>query len=97
MPALLVARIRLRDAEKLAAYAAATGPMIKDHGGSILRKGSFAKTLLGEADHTMSSIIEFPDVQAAENFFNSPEYQEQAEVRDAAGEMQFVLYETPPA
>jgi len=39
------------------------------------------------------AIIRFPSVDAANGWFASPEYQALAELRTAAAEMQFTLYE----
>ena len=93
MTALFISRIKVRDADKLAEYAQATGPLIGGYGGTMLRKGRFAKDLLGASDHSLTSIVQFPDIATAEAWYGSPEYRTHTDLREAAGDMQFVLYE----
>ena len=96
MTAFFVSRITVNDPTKMQEYAQATGPTIAEHGGKLVLRGASAKTLIGdEAGKHMTSIVEFPDINALDTWFNSPEYQEHAELRDQAGKMQFVAYESP--
>ena len=96
MTAFFVSRIKVRDPVKMQAYASATGPTIAHHGGSLVLRGRAEKTLIGNDDGPhITSIVQFPDLKALEGWFNSHEYQQHTELRDQAGEMQFVAYETP--
>jgi uncharacterized protein (DUF1330 family) len=98
MTAFFVSRIKVSDPAKMQEYAQATGPTIGAHGGKLVLRGAFAKTLIGEnAGKHMTSIVEIPDIAALDTWFNSPEYQAHSALRDSAGEMQFVAYEVPAA
>lgn len=93
MSAIFVSRIKVRDPEQMKAYGAATAPTIAAHGGEILARGSFAEALLGEGSAHATGIVRFPSIGAAQSWFTSPEYQALAELRTAAGEMEFFLYD----
>ena len=98
MTAFFVSRIEVKDADKLQAYAAATGPTIGAHGGSLVLRGKSEKTLVGEEVGThMTSVVQFPDMKALDGWFGSAEYQQHAELRDEAGNMHFVAYQAPAA
>jgi uncharacterized protein (DUF1330 family) len=96
MTAFFVSRIKVKDPEKMQAYAAATGPTIAAHGGSLVLRGKAEKTLVGtDPGPHVTSVVQFPDLKTLNGWFNSNDYQQHTELRDAAGEMQFVVYETP--
>jgi len=98
MTAFFVSRIEVKDAEKMQAYAAATGPTIAAHGGTLVLRGKAEKTLVGaDAGPHMTGVVQFPDMKALEDWFNSDEYQRHADLRDEAGDVQFVVYEAPAA
>lgn len=92
MSALLVSRVRVRNAEDMRAYGAAAAPTVAAHGGEILVRGQFADALLGEGSPHATGVMRFPSVDAAQAWFASPEYRALTELRDAAGEMEFFLY-----
>ncbi len=93
MSALLVSRIRVRNPEKMKAYSAAAAPTVAAHGGEMIARGSFAAALLGEGQAHMTGVMRFPTEAAAQTWFASPEYRALAELRDAAGEMEFFVYQ----
>ena len=65
----------IKNPDKLAAYAKLAGPAIQAAGGRFLvRSPSPAKTYeAGVAQRTV--IIEFPDMESARKWYDSPEYQ----------------------
>ena len=95
MSAILLARISIRDPEQMKAYGAAAAPIVAAHGGEFLARGAFAEAFLGSGTPHAMGIIRFPDLQAARGWFSSPEYQALATLREAAGEMEFFVYEAP--
>ncbi|SDZ39996.1 Uncharacterized conserved protein, DUF1330 family [Jannaschia faecimaris] len=98
MTAFFVSRIKVNDPTKMQEYAAATGPTIAAHGGKLVLRGASSATLIGdEAKQHMTSVVQFPDLDALNAWFNSPDYQQHARLRDEAGEMQFVSYQAPAA
>lgn len=96
MTAFFVSRIRVKNKDRMQEYAQSTGPTIGAHNGKLVLKGVADSTLLGDdAGEHITSIVEFPSLDHVNTWFNSPEYQVFSDLREQAGEMQFVAYETP--
>jgi uncharacterized protein (DUF1330 family) len=76
MSAYLIVEHIITDAAKFEQYRTVVGPMIAKHGGRYLTKGGSHK--LPEGGHWKPErvvIIEFPDMQALQRWYTSPEYQ----------------------
>ena len=95
MSAFFISRIQILDLDKFQAYAKATGPSIDAFGGKLILRGQFQKALIGSAPEHITSIVEFPNTDAINNWFASPEYQNHTPLRNEAGEMEFLAYEIP--
>lgn len=95
MAAFLVSRIIVRDPAKFQEYAKVAGATFAAHGGKLALRGVSAKALIGDIESHVTGIVEFPNLAAIDAWFNSPEYQVHAELRDAIGEAEFIAYEGP--
>lgn len=76
MSAYLVVEHIITDAALFDEYRSSVGPLIAAYGGRYLTKGSTHR--LPEGGHWRPErmvVIEFPDMQALESWYNSPEYQ----------------------
>ena len=76
MPAYLVVEHIITDAAKFEAYRTKVGPLIARFGGRYLTKGSTHRQ--PEGGHWKPErmvVIEFPDMQALDAWYRSPEYQ----------------------
>jgi uncharacterized protein (DUF1330 family) len=76
MPAYLIAEHKIIDPIKFDEYRTKVGPMIAKHGGRYLTKGGSHK--MPEGGHWKPErvvIIEFPDMDALNAWYNSSEYQ----------------------
>jgi uncharacterized protein (DUF1330 family) len=76
MPAYLVVEHIITDPAKFEEYRTKVGPMLAKHGGRYLTKGGSHR--FPEGGHWAPErvvIIEFPDMQALDAWYNSPEYQ----------------------
>jgi len=76
MPAYLIAEHIITNQLKFDEYRAKVAPMIAKHGGRYLTKGGSHK--LPEGGHWKPErvvIIEFPDMDALNAWYTSPEYQ----------------------
>ncbi|MEM7426267.1 MAG: DUF1330 domain-containing protein [Pseudomonadota bacterium] len=93
MPAYVVVEVTVKNAEKLQEYSAAAGPTVVAHGGVFNLRAAVVETLTGQADFSRFVLIEFPDVQTAQGWYNSPEYQALIPLRDEGADMVFVLTE----
>lgn len=76
MPAYLVVEHNITDAAKFEEYRTKVGPLIARFGGRYLTKGSTHRQ--PEGGHWKPErmvVIEFPDMQALDAWYRSPEYQ----------------------
>ena len=84
MPAYLIAEHIITDAAKFEQYRTAVAPMIARHGGRYLTKGGSHKLPEGgHWDPQRVVIIEFPDKESLDRWYNSAEYQPLIALREA--------------
>jgi uncharacterized protein (DUF1330 family) len=91
MPAYLVATVRVDDPETYKRYTALTPNIIAAHGGRFLVRGGPVETLEGEAFRERLVIVEFPSMEAARTFYDSPDYQAAMPFRTASARSVFLL------
>ncbi len=93
MPALWIAHVTVTDAEAYGRYAALAGPAIEKHGGYfIARAGRFVQ--LEGNERPRNVVAKFPSVEAAEECYHSPEYQEALSHARNASERELLIVET---
>jgi uncharacterized protein (DUF1330 family) len=93
VPAYLVVEHVITDTERFDEYRAKVSPMIAAYGGRYLTKGATHR--LPEGGHWRPErmvVIEFPDMQALEAWYNSPEYQPLIALRKQCTSAQDMLY-----
>jgi uncharacterized protein (DUF1330 family) len=84
--------LAVRDAEKLAAYAALARPAMEAAGGRFLARGLPAAVF--EAGRTeRTTLIEFPSVDAAVAAYHSPAYQDALRVLDGTADREIRIVE----
>jgi len=84
MPAYYIAEHIITDAAKFEEYRTKVGPMIAKYGGHYLTKGGSHK--FPEGGHWKLErvvIIEFPDMDSLNRWYNAPEYQPLIALRKA--------------
>ena len=91
MPAYVIARINVTDPEKYEGYKALSPGAIAAHGGRFLARGGDVAILEGEPEDRRVVIVEFPSMEQAKTFYDSPEYREARAAREGAAEGQFLL------
>jgi uncharacterized protein (DUF1330 family) len=74
--AYLVAQITIRDPQGYEAYRSRTRAIIESFGGRFLVRGGALHQLEGQAGFERLVIIEFPSLDAAQQFYGSAAYQE---------------------
>ncbi len=84
MPAYLLAKIQITDAEKIKAYQAATPAAVQKYGGRFVVRGGDKVTVEGKDEKRRVVLIEFADMQKAKSFWDSPEYQACIKLREGA-------------
>ena len=93
MPAYVIARINVTDPEKYEGYKALSPGAIAAYGGKFLARGGEVAVLEGEPEDRRVVIVEFPSVEQAKVFYDSPEYIEARAARAGAAQGQFLLVE----
>jgi len=96
MSAYLIAMVRVDDPETYRKYTAHTPAIIAEHGGRFLVRGGPVATLEGAPFGQRLVVIEFPSMDAARTFYDSPAYQKIMPYRQAAAEAVFLLAEGVP-
>ncbi|WP_299850973.1 DUF1330 domain-containing protein [uncultured Roseovarius sp.] len=94
MSVLNIVFTTIKDDEKLHAYIKAAGPLMKENGGEVLLRGKYLSSLFGDTKNGhLAAVFRFPDMNAAENFYNCDAYRELIPLRDAGGDISFDFYE----
>lgn len=93
MAAYIIARIDVTDADQYENYKAAAPAAIAKYGGTYLARGGAVETAEGVEENRRVVVLQFPDMDAARTFYNSPEYTAAREKRAGAAEGQFVIVE----
>ncbi len=94
MPAyVLVQGGPILNAEAYETYKNMTPSSISAHGGRFLVRGGLMEQLEGENGAERVVILEFPTMERARAWYNSPEYQAAKAVREGAATVSFTLVE----
>ncbi len=90
MTAYVVARVKVTDPEQYSRYTARTPDCIASFGGRFIARGGEPVTLEGPEFRDRMVIIEFPSLERAKAFYNSPEYTEIKALRANAAVGEFI-------
>ena len=86
MKAYMIVFAKITDPEAFKKYSAYTTKLVSQFGGRYVTIGRQATLLEGSFGEKMSIVIsEWPTRNAAEFFWNSPEYQEAKKLREGTG------------
>lgn len=91
MPAYFVAFVDMKDEEKFRAYQGVAGDAFAAYGAKFLTRGGGHSVFEGPEETRTCVLVEFPSVEKATAFWNSPEYQAAIKMREGAAEMQVLL------
>ena len=92
MPAFCSGHIRVKDAEAWEEYRRRVGTTITQYRGEVLFRAQQERLLSGEMLHEKVVVLKFDDLDAANRWHDSPEYQALVPVRDHAADVTLVLY-----
>ncbi len=96
MSAYLIYRANVRDADGYAAYMARTPGVIAEFGGRFLVRGGRTETLEGEPEGRRTILVEFPDFEAAQAFYDSDSYISARALRADVADVQIVIIDGEP-
>jgi uncharacterized protein (DUF1330 family) len=81
MTAYVFADIEVHNPQEYQEYVQSNSPMVQQHGGRFVARGGSVTVLEGDWTTHRMVLIEFPSVEAARAWYDSPEYQAIAPVR----------------
>ncbi len=81
MAAYLIANVEVTNPEDYREYVTRNTAIVQRFGGRFVVRGGKAEVLEGEWTTYRVVVIEFPDGDTARAWYNSPEYQEAAQIR----------------
>tara|TARA_B110000438_G_C15619448_1_gene565878 strand:+ start:307 stop:597 length:291 start_codon:yes stop_codon:yes gene_type:complete len=94
MVAYWIARAKVVDEKSYKKYADKAGSIVEKYGGSFLARGGDYKIMEGTDHYTRFVIAEFPNMQMANDCFNSDEYKNAAvHRRNGAGDVEIIFVE----
>lgn len=93
MAAYILANVKVTNPQQYEDYRRLSSLAMKEHGAEVLVRGG--KTTVLEGDWTPERIVllKFPTPDAAQAFYDSPEYGAAREAREGAATMRMVLIE----
>jgi uncharacterized protein (DUF1330 family) len=91
--AYLLVDCEVTDPARYEDYKKLAPPAIAKYGGRYLVRGGATSSLEGDWRPNRIVILEFPDVDAARRFYESPEYRAARAVRAGAANMKMLLVE----
>lgn len=91
MAGYLIANIEVTDPAKFEEYRQKVTPVVEKFGGRYLVRGGDIRRLEGHFNGLV--VLEFPTLEAAQRFYDSPEYQPILRLRLASARSDLVLAE----
>jgi len=93
VPAYFIVEVEVTDPAAYERYKPLAGASVARHGGKFLVRGGRAETLEGGWEPKRIVVLEFPSMEAARRFYDSPDYQEALKLRLAASRSKAILVE----
>jgi len=98
MAAYVINDMEVLDPQGLEDYKKLSPPTVAQYGGKFLARGGAMKKLEGDWQPKRLVILEFPSLEQAEAWINSPEYATPRKMRQKASRSNIVVVEgVPPA
>ncbi len=93
MAAYVVVDAKWTDRERQARYRELAVPSVERHGGRFLVRAAAPQLLEGEWVPERLTVVEFPSIEQAKEWYASDDYREAHAVREGAGILRMVLVE----
>ena len=91
MPAYVIVETDITDPERYARYMAASPAAVAEGGGRFVVRGGEVQVLEGEWHPPRLVVLEFDDLEAAQRWYDSPQYRTVRALREGAGNVNMVL------
>jgi uncharacterized protein (DUF1330 family) len=96
MPAYIIVRVEVTDWDKYREYMRHTPRLIAEHGGRFIVRGGESITLEGAPSAQRLVVVEFPTLDHAKTFYDSPGYRQARAIRAGGGDAQIIAVEGYP-
>ncbi len=93
MPAYVIAEVEITNPDGYKEYASTVPATVAQYGGRFLVRGGKSHVLEGEWPERRRVVIEFPSVEAARKWWDSPEYAKPKALRRANSKGRLLLIE----
>jgi uncharacterized protein (DUF1330 family) len=92
MPAYVIVDVQVHDPEGYAEYRQLSGASVAQHGGQFLVRGGAVEVAEGDWQPGRFVVIQFPSMEQAKTWYNSPEYTTARAIRQrySTGKLLFV-------
>jgi len=91
VPTYVISMMSVHDPVTYSKYTDRTPPIVKKYGGKFLTRGEKFTCPEGETYDGRLVILEFPDRQHVDDWFQDPEYQEAMKFRHASSTMNYLI------
>jgi uncharacterized protein (DUF1330 family) len=96
MPAYVIVHVEVTDWEKYREYMRHTPRIIAEHGGRFIVRGGESVTLEGAPSARRLVVVEFPSLDQAKAFYDSPDYRRARAIRAGGGDAHIVAVDGYP-
>ena len=93
MPAYIVVEVEVLDPDRYENYKAMVPPSLEAYSGRFVVRGGNVETLEGDGSPKRFVIVEFPSVDKAKAWWDSPEYADAKALRQATAKTQMIVVE----
>ena len=93
MKAYVIVNVKVEHPARYAAYVKAATPTVAAHGGRYIARGGRAEKLEGNVSVNRIVLLEFPSYDHAKGWYDSPEYQAAALIRQSCSSGDLILVE----
>lgn len=91
MPAYIIVEVETTDEALMTEYRKHTPGLVAKFGGKFIVRGGKTRTLEGGWTQPRMVVLEFPDMAAAERFYDSSEYKPVLDMRLRAGKSRAII------
>ena len=90
MTAYAILDVEIHDIETYMQYMSAVKPLIEQHGGRYLARGGEFAVIEGDCEPARLVLLEFPSMDAIEDFYQCAEYQGLKQLRESCSATRMV-------
>jgi uncharacterized protein (DUF1330 family) len=93
MPAYVIVDVHVTDPERYQDYRTMVPPSLEKYGGKFLVRGGKFEKLEGDRQFGRVVVLEFPTVEAARRWYDSPEYHDARALRLRTADSHLIIVE----